>query len=88
MPELSRFYGIIVKLIYKDNEQHHKPHVHVKYGDFKASVALDGEILAGSLPLKQYRMLLAWIAIHENELYEAWNKAVSGEPFGKINPLS
>ena len=32
MPELSRFYGIVIKLICKDNEQHHKPHVHVKYG--------------------------------------------------------
>jgi hypothetical protein len=62
--------------------------VHVKYGDFKASIGLDGEVLAGSLPVKQYRMVLAWLAIHEDELYEAWNKAVGGEPFGKINPLS
>lgn len=38
MPEISRFYGHIVKMIYMDNEQHHKPHVHVYYGDYEASV--------------------------------------------------
>ena len=50
MPEISRFYGLIVKMIYMDNEQHHKPHVHVYYGDYEASVGIDGELLAGSLP--------------------------------------
>ena len=88
MPELSRFYGIVIKLIFMDNEQRHKPHVHAKYGDYNASVGIDGEILAGSLPVKQYRMVLAWMAIHENELYDAWNKAASGMPFDKIDPLS
>ena len=62
--------------------------MHVKYGDYKASIGLDGEVLAGSLPVKQYRMVLAWLSIHEDELYEAWNKAVAGEPFDKIRPLS
>ena len=31
MPELSRFQGMIIKLIFLDNDKHHKPHVHV-YG--------------------------------------------------------
>ena len=88
MPELCRFYGIVIKLIYKDDEQHHKPNVHVKYGDYKASVGIDGEVLAGSLPVKQYHMVTAWLAIHESELYAAWNKAVAGEAFDKIDPLS
>ena len=38
MPELSRFMGMIIKMIFLDNDRHHKPHVHVFYGDFKASV--------------------------------------------------
>ncbi len=84
----KRFYGIVVKLIYMDNEQHHKPHVHVKYGDYKASISLDGEVLVGGIPMKQYRMVSAWLSIHEDELYSAWNKAVAGEPFAKIAPLS
>lgn len=88
MPELSRFYGLIVKLLFLDDGKHHKPHVHAYYGDYEASVAIDGEILAGSLPVKQYKLLSAWLVLHEDELYEAWNNAVAGKPFGRIPPLS
>ena len=53
----------------------------------EASVALDGTVLEGRLPQKQYRMLSGWLAIHEEELYDAWNKAVRSIPFDKIKPL-
>lgn len=88
MPEISRFYGIIVKMIFNDNDKHHKPHVHVYYGEYEASIALDGEVLDGSIPLRQYRMVSGWMALHEDELYSAWNKAVRNEHFDKIQPLS
>ncbi len=87
MPEISRFYGLVIKMIFNDNDKHHKPHVHVYYGEYEASVGLDGEVLDGSIPLKQYRMLAGWMAIHENELYEAWNKAVRNMQFDRIDPL-
>lgn len=87
MPELSRFMGMIIKMIFMDNDKHHKPHVHVKYGDYEASVAIDGELLAGELPVKQLKIVTAWLAIHEDELYVAWNKAVRGLHFDKIEPL-
>ena len=48
---------------------------------------LDGELLAGSLPQKQFKMLVGWLALHEEEAYAAWNKAVRGEHFDKITPL-
>ncbi|MBO7122666.1 MAG: DUF4160 domain-containing protein [Treponema sp.] len=88
MPELSRFFGLVIKMIYKDDDKHHKPHVHVFYGENEASVALDGEVLDGKLPVRQYRILSGWLALHEDELYAAWNKAVRGEPFEKIPPLN
>ena len=88
MPEISRFYGLIVKMIYLDNERYHKPHVHVYYGEYEASVGIDGELLAGSLPVKQLRLVQAWLILHEEEAYEAWNNAVAGRPFKKIDPLS
>ena len=74
-------------MIYNDDTQHHKPHIHVYYNEYEASVALDGELLAGSIPVKQLKLVQAWLTIHESELYEAWNKAVKGIPFGKIEPL-
>lgn len=88
MPELTRFYGIVIKLIYMDEGQHHKPHIHVYYGEYTASVGIDGELLAGSLPIKQLRLVQAWLILHEDEVYAAWNNAVRGEVFRKIAPLS
>ncbi len=87
MPELSRFYNIIIKMIFNDNLRHHKPHVHVYYNEYTAAIGIDGELLAGSIPVKQLRLVEAWLAIHEDELYAAWNNAVRGIPFGKIEPL-
>ena len=84
---LSILYKVSIDYLVKDNEKHHKPHVHVYYGEYEASVALDGEMLEGKLPLKQYRMISGWMALHEDELYMAWNNAVREKPFSKIEPL-
>jgi len=87
MPELSRFYGILVKMLFSDTDKHHKPHVHVYYNDYSALIGIDGEILAGSLPVKQMKLIQAWLSLHEDELYIAWAKAVKNEHFDKIAPL-
>ena len=71
MPELCRFYNIVIKMIYSDDGQHHKPHFHVYYAEYEASVGVDGDLLAGSLPVKQLKLVQAWGAIHEDELYAA-----------------
>ena len=44
MPELSRFQGIVIKLLFNNTEQHNKPHVHVYYGEYRASARIDGEL--------------------------------------------
>jgi hypothetical protein len=85
MPELGRFRGIVISMYYEDDGQHNVPHVHVRYGDYKASLSLDGVILAGSLPRKQYRMVSGWLAIHEDEVYAAWSDAVRGITFARID---
>jgi len=87
MPELSRFYGIIIKMLFSDDVQHNKPHFHVYYNEYKASIGIDGELIAGSIPVKQLKLVVAWASLHEDELYNAWNKAVKNEPFNKIKPL-
>lgn len=87
MPEISRFYGIVIKMLFVDTGQHNKPHIHAYYGEYEASIAIDGELLAGSIPYKQLKIIIGWLALHETELYAAWNKAVKGEPINKIKPL-
>ena len=61
MPELSRFYGIIIKMYFNDTQQHHKPHIHAFYGDYEAVVAVDGDLLAGSIPAKQLKIIILTI---------------------------
>lgn len=85
MAELCRFYGMIVYMLFYDNKEHKKPHIHVKYGDYTASVGLDGELLAGGLPKKQMKLLINWIHEHPDELKEAWDLASHGENFPKIS---
>ena len=87
MPELCRFAGIVIYMLFKDTGQHNKPHVHVYYGEYEASVGVDGELLAGSLPRKQMKIVAGWLALHEEEVYAAWNLAVQGEHFEKIEPM-
>ena len=83
MPELSRFGGMVIYMLFRD-----KPHVHVYYGEYEAAVAIDGELLAGSLPHKQLKIVTGWLAFHEEEAYRAWNLAVKGEHFDKIPPMN
>ncbi|MEG1886599.1 MAG: DUF4160 domain-containing protein [Oscillospiraceae bacterium] len=87
MPELTRFLGIIIKMLFNDTQQHNVPHIHAYYGDYEASISLDGDLLAGSMPAKQFKMIVGWLMLHEDEVNDAWNKAVKGEHFNKIEPL-
>ena len=88
MPIISMFYGIIIRLYLLDNKHHSLPHIHAKYAEFEASIAIaDGEILAGDLPRKQLRLVQAWIELRRDELTADWDLAVSGENPYKIAPL-
>ncbi|MBQ3447944.1 MAG: DUF4160 domain-containing protein [Synergistaceae bacterium] len=85
MSELCRFAGIIIYMMFFDTGKHSKPHVHVKYGDYEAVLTIDGELLAGSLPFKQMKMAINWLGMHEEEAYQAWNLAVQGKHFDRID---
>jgi len=87
MPELSRFDGMIIYMLFRDNKQHNKPHVHVYYGEYQAAIGIDGELLAGSLPRKQLKIVTGWLLHNEEAAYRAWNLAVQGEHFEKIPPM-
>ncbi len=88
MPVISMFYGIIIRLYLIDNKHHNIPHIHARYAEFEASINIsDGEILAGSLPRKQLRLVQAWIELHQDELYADWTLAIEGQAPFKISPL-
>jgi len=87
MPTLSMFYGIIIRMYYAPSE-HNRPHFHAYYNEYKTTIALDTlEILEGSLPRKQLRLVQAWAELHTDELWGDWRLAMNGETPYKISPL-
>ena len=88
MPTISMFYGILVTIFYADNDRHHLPHIHVRYQGEKASIAIeDGRVLAGSLPLRQLKLVAAWVELHHDELLANWELVANGEEPFRIPPL-
>jgi hypothetical protein len=54
MPELSRFFGIIIRMYWEAAAQHHASHFHAYYQDETAVYAIEPvELIAGSLPRRQ-----------------------------------
>ena len=88
MPELSRFFGIIIRMYMEAGIQHHRPHFHAYYGDEMAIYSLDSiEVLAGSLPKRQQRLVEAWAELHQAELEASWQQLQAGQPPQPIAPL-
>lgn len=81
MPEISRFYGVIIYMFFND---HIPPHFKVKYAEFEANILIEnGSILNGDLPISKLKLVAAWAEIHKDELLEMWGS----KAFHKIRPL-
>jgi hypothetical protein len=88
MATISMFYGIIISMFFRDNRQHHLPHIHAKYQDASAVFTIpDGKLLEGSLAPVQTKLIQAWIAIHADELLADWELAIDGKSIYRIDPL-
>ena len=82
MPEICRFYGIVIYMFFND---HNPPHFKIKFGEFEANILIEnGSILNGDLPQNKLKLVAAWAEIHQNELMEMWNS----KNFHKIQPLT
>jgi len=88
MPELSRFFGIVIRMFVEAGDPHHRSHFHAYYQDHAAVFALDTlECLGGELPQTQRRLVEAWAEIHRAELHTDWDLLQSGKLPVKIDPL-
>ena len=85
MPELSRFYGIIIRMFYGD---HAPPHFHAVYQGEEIKVNVNTlEGIEGRMSRRAQVLVLEWAALHRDELRQAWERASTNqEPF-KIPPL-
>ena len=85
---MSMFYGILVLMNIRDNRCNHLPHIHARYQDDEAAIAIDdGTVLNGALPLRQLKMVQVWIEIHKDELRIDQEWVVTGETPLRIAPL-
>jgi len=85
MPEISRFYGIVIRMYF---DEHPPPHFHAFYGEYEALIHIKTlAILAGKLPARALGLVMEWASLHQEELETLWEKARKSEPLGKIEPL-
>ena len=77
------FYGILVRMFFRDIEKHHVPHIHADYQGTVAVYSIgDGTVLVGELPSNKHKLVVAWIEIHRDDLLADWELAVNGrKPF-------
>lgn len=84
MPEISKFFGIIVSLYWRD---HNPPHIHFTYGDYECSISVLDRVVDGKAPSKVIAKVNEWMNLHEAEILTLWEKAQKGEKIGRIEPL-
>lgn len=85
MPEISRFFGIIIRMYF---EEHNPPHIHAEYQGRKAVLDLLGNVTRGELGSRTAtRLVREWIDLHVDELLENWELAQAGREVKKIAPL-
>lgn len=81
MPEVARFYGIVIKVFFGD---HSPPHFHAIYGEYNALVSIESlELIEGDLPNRAEKLVLEWSVLYQQDLLQMWNT----QEFRKLPPL-
>lgn len=88
MPELSRFFGIIIRMYTEADAPHHLAHFHAYYQDHVAIYSINPlELMGGELPKRQQRLVEAWAELHRDELIADWDLLQKGNRPKPIKPL-
>jgi hypothetical protein len=88
MPEIARFFGIIIRMYAEAGGPHHRPHFHAYYQQEVAIYGIDSiDLIAGSLPRQQQRFVEAWAELHRQELLANWALLQEGRLPTKVEPL-
>jgi hypothetical protein len=86
MPEISRFFGISIKMFF---DEHPPPHFHAEYGEHKAVVDIQTlMVIGGYLPPRVLGLVVEWAAQYRGELLALWDQAANQQPLHRIPPLS
>ena len=84
MPVLSRFFGIIIFMHWRD---HAPPHFHARYGDEEVTVEIETGAAAGVMNRRALALVQEWRLLHLNELRLDWSLAEQLRPLNRVAPL-
>ena len=84
MSEISRFYGLIILMNFKD---HAPPHFHALYGDYEVTVVISTGAVNGDFPKRALTHVQEWRTLHREELLDTWTLARASKPLPRIDPL-
>ena len=88
IPEISRFYGIVIRMYCEPTNRHHLPHFHAYYqGEAAVFTIQPVALLEGGFPIRQRRLVEAWAEIHQLELQDDWEILQHGGKPASIEPL-
>ena len=83
MPEIARFYGIIIKMFFKPKE-HEPSHIHALYGEYVGVFNIKTHKMTdGDLPSKAQELVEEWLSINEEKLQTMWDT----QKIAKLPPL-
>lgn len=89
MPELSRFFGIVIRMYSEAGESHKTPHFHAYYQEHAGIFSIcPVALIAGEIPLRQRRFVEAWAELHQTELQRDWELLALGSRPNPISPLN
>jgi len=84
MPEISRFYGIIIKMYFNE---HNPPHFHIEYQDYEAVMNIETGELTGKMSRRALNLVYDWLDQNKEALLENWKRIEERKPLNKIKPL-
>jgi len=85
MPEISRFFGIIIKMFF---DEHNPPHFHAEYGGDVALIDIHNlSVFSGRLPPRVIGLVIEWATVHQPELFVDWDRARAQQELLEIAPL-
>jgi hypothetical protein len=84
MPEISRFFGIVISMFYNE---HNPPHFHIEYSGNKASIDIETGLVKGKMSRRALKLVFEWMDEHKDELFDNWELARQNKELIKIDPL-
>ena len=84
MPEICRFYGILIKMYFNE---HNPPHFHAEYQEYKTVITIKDGVVEGKMPKRALKLIFEWLDLHQEELLKNWDTIAETGKFNRIEPL-